>query len=122
MADEKRKKSLELALKEIEKEYGKGAVMILGDESARMQVEAISSGSIALDIALGVGGYPIGRIVEIYGPESTGKTTFALHAIAEVQKNGGYVAFIDAEHALDPKYAKALGVDVDNLILSQPDT
>ena len=122
MADEKRKKSLELALKEIEKEYGKGAVMILGDESARMQVEAISSGSIALDIALGVGGYPIGRIVEIYGPESTGKTTFALHAIAEVQKRGGYAAFIDAEHALDPVYAKNLGVDIDSLILSQPDT
>ena len=122
MADEKRKKSLELALKEIEKEYGKGAVMILGDESARMQVEAISSGSIALDIALGVGGYSIGRIVEIYGPESTGKTTFALHAIAEVQKRGGYAAFIDAEHALDPVYAKNLGVDIDSLILSQPDT
>lgn len=122
MADEKRKKSLELALKEIEKEYGKGAVMILGDESARMQVEAISSGSIALDIALGVGGYPIGRIIEIYGPESTGKTTFALHAIAEVQKRGGYAAFIDAEHALDPVYAKNLGVDIDSLILSQPDT
>lgn len=122
MADEKRKKSLEIALKEIEKEYGKGAVMILGDESARMQVEAISSGSIALDIALGVGGYPIGRIVEIYGPESTGKTTFALHAIAEVQKRGGYAAFIDAEHALDPVYAKNLGVDIDSLILSQPDT
>jgi recombination protein RecA len=122
MADEKRKKSLEIALKEIEKEYGKGAVMILGDESARMQVEAISSGSIALDVALGVGGYPIGRIIEIYGPESTGKTTFALHAIAEVQKRGGYAAFIDAEHALDPIYAKALGVDIDSLILSQPDT
>ncbi len=122
MADEKRKKSLEIALKEIEKEYGKGAVMILGDESARMQVEAISSGSIALDIALGVGGYPIGRIIEIYGPESTGKTTFALHAIAEVQKRGGYAAFIDAEHALDPIYAKNLGVDIDSLILSQPDT
>lgn len=122
MADEKRKKSLEIALKEIEKEYGKGAVMILGDESSRMQVEAISSGSIALDVALGVGGYPVGRIVEIYGPESTGKTTFALHAIAEVQKKGGYAAFIDAEHALDPIYAKNLGVDIDSLILSQPDT
>ena len=122
MADEKRKKSLEIALKEIEKEYGKGAVMILGDESSRMQVEAISSGSIALDVALGVGGYPVGRIVEIYGPESTGKTTFALHAIAEVQKKGGYAAFIDAEHALDPVYAKNLGVDIDSLILSQPDT
>ncbi len=122
MADEKRKKSLEVALKEIEKEYGKGAVMILGDESARLQVEAVSSGSLALDVALGVGGYPVGRIVEIYGPESTGKTTFALHAIAEVQKKGGYAAFIDAEHALDPVYAKNLGVDIDSLILSQPDT
>lgn len=122
MADEKRKKSLEIALKEIEKEYGKGAVMILGDETSRMQVEAISSGSIALDVALGVGGYPVGRIIEIYGPESTGKTTFALHAIAEVQKRGGYAAFIDAEHALDPIYAKNLGVDIDSLILSQPDT
>jgi len=122
MAEEKRKKLLDIALKEIEKEYGKGAVMILGDETARMSVEAISSGSLALDVALGVGGYPIGRIVEIYGPESTGKTTFALHAIAEVQKRGGYAAFIDAEHALDPIYAKALGVDIDSLILSQPDT
>ncbi len=122
MADENRKKSLEIALKEIEKEYGKGAVMILGEASATLNVEAISSGSIALDAALGVGGYPRGRIVEIFGPESTGKTTFALHAIAEVQKRGGYAAFIDAEHALDPVYAKALGVDIDSLILSQPDT
>lgn len=122
MADEKRKKSLELALKEIEKEYGKGAVMILGDVGTTMNVESISSGSIALDACLGVGGYPRGRIVEIYGPESSGKTTFALHAIAEVQKHGGYAAFIDAEHALDAQYAKALGVDIDSLILSQPDT
>jgi recombination protein RecA len=122
MADEKRKKILEVALKEIEKQYGKGAVMILGDEASHMQVEAISSGSLALDNCLGVGGYPKGRIVEIYGPESTGKTTFALHAIAEVQKNGGYAGFIDAEHALDPNYAKNLGVDIDSLILSQPDS
>ncbi|MFA5006394.1 MAG: recombinase RecA [Candidatus Izemoplasmatales bacterium] len=122
MADEKRKKSLEIALKEIEKEYGKGAVMILGEEQQNMQVETVSTGSIKLDAALGVGGYPKGRIVEIFGPESTGKTTFALHAIAEVQKSGGYAAFIDAEHALDPVYAKALGVDIDSLILSQPDT
>ena len=122
MADESRKKSLEIALKEIEKEYGKGAVMILGEASSTLNVEAISTGSIALDAALGVGGYPRGRIVEIFGPESTGKTTFALHAIAEVQKRGGYAAFIDAEHALDPVYAKALGVDIDSLILSQPDT
>ncbi|MFA5289557.1 MAG: recombinase RecA [Candidatus Izemoplasmatales bacterium] len=122
MADENRKKSLEIALKEIEKEYGKGAVMILGEASTNFNVESISSGSIALDAALGVGGYPRGRIVEIFGPESSGKTTFALHAIAEVQKRGGYAAFIDAEHALDPVYAKALGVDIDSLILSQPDT
>ncbi len=122
MADEKRKKNLELALREIEKEYGKGAVMILGEERQNMQVESISTGSIKLDAALGVGGYPKGRIIEIFGPESTGKTTFALHAIAEVQKGGGYAAFIDAEHALDPEYAKHLGVDIDSLILSQPDT
>ncbi|MDD4184523.1 MAG: recombinase RecA [Candidatus Izemoplasmatales bacterium] len=122
MADENRKKSLEIALKEIEKEYGKGAVMILGEAASTMNVESISSGSIALDAALGVGGYPRGRIIEIFGPESSGKTTFALHAIAEVQKRGGYAAFIDAEHALDPVYAKALGVDIDSLILSQPDT
>jgi recombination protein RecA len=96
--------------------------MILGEASSTLNVEAISTGSIALDSALGVGGYPRGRIVEIFGPESTGKTTFALHAIAEVQKRGGYAAFIDAEHALDPVYAKALGVDIDSLILSQPDT
>jgi recombination protein RecA len=122
MADENRRKSLEIALKEIEKEYGKGAVMILGEASTNFNVESISSGSIALDAALGVGGYPRGRIIEIFGPESSGKTTFALHAIAEVQKRGGYAAFIDAEHALDPVYAKALGVDIDSLILSQPDT
>jgi len=122
MADENRKKSLEIALKEIEKEYGKGAVMILGEAASTMNVESISSGSIALDAALGVGGYPRGRIIESFGPESSGKTTFALHAIAEVQKRGGYAAFIDAEHALDPVYAKALGVDIDSLILSQPDT
>jgi len=122
MADEKRRKSLDIALKEIEKEYGKGAVMILGETETNLNVESISSGSIALDVALGVGGYPRGRIIEIYGPESSGKTTFALHAIAEVQKGNGYAAFIDAEHALDPVYAKALGVDVDSLILSQPDT
>ena len=122
MADEKRRKSLDIALKEIEKEYSKGAVMILGESTFNMNVESISSGSIALDACLGVGGYPRGRIIEIYGPESTGKTTFALHAIAEVQKRGGYAAFIDAEHALDAGYAKALGVDIDSLILSQPDT
>jgi recombination protein RecA len=118
---DKRALALESAMKQIEKQYGKGAVMRLGDE-AEHNVEAMPTGSIGLDIALGIGGYPKGRIIEIYGPESSGKTTLALHAIAEVQKNGGFVAFIDAEHALDPKYARALGVDVDNLILSQPDT
>ena len=122
MAEKDRKKALDSAIKEIEKQHGKGSVMILGDESANQQVESISSGSIKLDKALGIGGYPKGRIIEVYGPESSGKTTFTLHAIAEVQKAGGYAAFIDAEHALDPNYAKALGVDIDNLILSQPDT
>ncbi len=118
---ENKEQALEQALKLIEKEYGKGSVMRLGDEVYR-KVEVIPSGSISLDKALGVGGYPKGRIIEIYGPESSGKTTFALHAIANAQKNGGYAAFIDAEHALDPVYAKALGVDVENLILSQPDS
>jgi recombination protein RecA len=121
MDKDKRAQALEAAMKQIEKQYGKGSVMRLGDEPER-HVAANPSGSIGLDIALGIGGYPKGRIIEIYGPESSGKTTLALHAIAEVQKAGGYVAFIDAEHALDPKYARALGVDVDNLILSQPDT
>ncbi|HOE07142.1 MAG TPA: recombinase RecA, partial [Bacilli bacterium] len=120
MADEKLK-ALEEAFKAIEKQYGKGSIMKLGDK-IYTEMEVIPSGSISLDIALGVGGYPKGRIVEIYGPESSGKTTFALHAIAEAQKAGGIAAFIDAEHALDPKYAKALGVDIDNLVLSQPDT
>lgn len=118
---ESREQALEAALKQIEKEFGKGAVMRLGDEIDR-KIEVISSGSISLDKALGVGGFPKGRIIEIYGPESSGKTTFALHAIANAQKNGGYAAFIDAEHALDPIYAKALGVDIENLILSQPDS
>jgi recombination protein RecA len=121
MEKDKRAQALEAAMKQIEKQYGKGAVMRLGDEPER-NIEANPTGSLGLDIALGIGGYPKGRIIEIYGPESSGKTTLALHAIAEVQKAGGFVAFIDAEHALDPKYAKALGVDVDNLILSQPDT
>ena len=117
---EDREKALQEALKAIEKQYGKGAVMKLGDHVDE-KIEVIPTGSIALDVALGVGGYPKGRIIEIYGPESSGKTTFALHAIAEAQRKGGYAAFIDAEHALDPTYAKALGVDIDNLILSQPD-
>ncbi len=120
MADT-RQQALEAAMKQIEKEFGKGAVMRLGDDVDR-KIEVIPSGSIALDKALGVGGYPKGRIIEIYGPESSGKTTFALHAIANAQKAGGYAAFIDAEHALDPVYAKNLGVDIENLILSQPDS
>ena len=110
-----------MAISQIEKEFGKGSVMKLG-ESSKMNIETISTGSISLDIAIGIGGLPKGRIVEIYGPESSGKTTVALHTVAEAQKNGGIAAFIDAEHALDPVYAKALGVDVDNLIVSQPDT
>lgn len=121
MAKDKRDQALDAALKQIEKQYGKGSVMKLGDEPSR-QIEAVSTGSLTLDIALGVGGYPKGRIIEIYGPESSGKTTLALHAIAESQKLGGNVAFIDAEHALDVTYAKRLGVDIDSLILSQPDT
>ena len=120
MGDDKLK-ALEDAFKQIEKQFGKGSIMKLGDKVYE-NMEVIHSGSLSLDLALGVGGYPKGRIIEIYGPESSGKTTFALHAIAEAQKAGGYAAFIDAEHALDPKYAKALGVDVDNLILSQPET
>lgn len=118
---DKRAKALEEAMKQIEKQYGKGSVMKLGDKS-HVDIEAISSGSILLDSALGIGGYPKGRIIEVYGPESSGKTTFALHAIAEAQKAGGNAAFIDAEHALDPTYANALGVNIDELLLSQPDT
>lgn len=113
--------ALQQVLKDIEKQFGAGAIMKLGD-SHHMQVEVCSSGSLALDIALGVGGYPKGRIIEIYGPESSGKTTFALHAIAEIQKEGGRAAFIDAEHALDPVYAKNLGVNINELLLAQPDT
>jgi recombination protein RecA len=116
-----KKKALEMALGQIEKQFGKGAVMKLG-ESSHMSVESIPTGALGLDIALGVGGVPRGRIVEIYGPESSGKTTVALHIVAEAQKAGGEAAFIDAEHALDPVYAKKLGVDIDNLIVSQPDT
>ena len=121
MALDTREQALEAALKQIEKEFGKGSVMRLGDNADR-KIEVIPSGSISLDKALGVGGYPKGRIIEVYGPESSGKTTFALHAIASAQKSGGFAAFIDAEHALDPVYAKNLGVDVENLILSQPDS
>lgn len=118
---EDRKQALELALKKIEKNFGKGSVMKLG-EKVDTRISTIPSGSLALDVALGVGGFPRGRIIEVYGPESSGKTTVALHAVAEVQKQGGIAAFIDAENALDPKYAAALGVDIDELLLSQPDT
>ena len=116
-----KKKALETALANIEKNYGKGAVMRLGDSPA-LNVEAIPTGSLSLDLALGIGGVPRGRIIEIYGPESSGKTTLALHILASAQKLGGEVAFIDAEHALDPTYARALGVDIDNMLVSQPDT
>ena len=116
-----KKKALEVAMSQIEKQFGKGSVMKLGEFKA-MEVEAIPTGALSLDIALGIGGVPRGRIIEIYGPESSGKTTLALHVVAEAQKTGGEAAFIDAEHALDPIYAKKLGVDIDNLIVSQPDT
>ena len=116
-----REKALEAALAQIDKQYGKGSVMRLGDD-ARAPIETISSGSVGLDVALGIGGFPRGRVVEIYGPESSGKTTVALHAVANAQRNGGIAAFIDAEHALDPEYAKKLGVDTDALLVSQPDT
>ena len=121
MINEEKQKALEAALGHIEKQYGKGSVMKLGDSSSHMQVEAIPTGSLGLDIALGVGGVPKGRIIEIYGPESSGKTTVALHMVSEVQKRGGIAGFIDAEHALDPVYAKNIGVDIDNLYISQPD-
>ena len=114
-------KTLEQVLSDIEKQFGKGSIMKLGD-SRHMEIDTCSSGSLSLDIALGIGGYPKGRIIEIYGPESSGKTTFALHAIAEIQKQGGRAAFIDAEHSLDPSYAKNLGVNINELLLSQPDT
>ena len=120
MQDANRQKALDLALAQIEKQYGKGSVMTLG-QNAAMNVDSISTGSFTLDLALGIGGIPKGRIIEIYGPESSGKTTVALHMIAEAQKNNGIAAFIDAEHALDPEYAKNLGVDVDSLLVSQPD-
>ncbi len=117
-----RNQALDNALKQIEKDYGSGAIMRLGEVADKMNVEVISSGSLAIDLAVGVGGFPRGRVIEIYGPESSGKTTVALHAIAEAQKNNGVAAFIDAEHALDPVYARNLGVDISNLLVSQPDT
>jgi len=120
--DENRKKALAAALGQIEKQFGKGTVMRLGDSAKAMDIESVSSGSIGLDAALGIGGLPRGRVVEIYGPEASGKTTLTLQAIAEVQKLGGTAAFVDAEHALDPTYAEKLGVDVDELLVSQPDT
>ena len=121
MAKEDKLKALDAAIAQIEKQYGKGSVMKLGDNSANMNVETVPTGSLSLDIALGLGGLPKGRIIEIYGPESSGKTTVALHCVAEVQKRGGIAGFIDAEHALDPVYAKNIGVDIDNLYISQPD-
>ena len=114
-------RALDAAIGQIEKQFGKGSIMKLGDSSANMNVETIPTGSLSLDIALGLGGIPKGRIIEIYGPESSGKTTVALHMVAEVQKRGGIAGFIDAEHALDPAYAKNIGVDIDNLYISQPD-
>ena len=117
-----KEQALQDALNQIQKEFGKGAIMRLGDDSAKMDIEAISTGSMSLDLATGIGGIPKGRIIEVFGPESSGKTTLTLHMIAEAQKDGGKAAFIDAEHALDPEYAKNLGVNVDELLVSQPDT
>ena len=121
MANEEKLKALDAALAQIEKQYGKGSVMKLGDQSANMNIEVVPTGSLSLDLALGLGGMPRGRVIEIYGPESSGKTTVALHVVAEVQKMGGIAGFIDAEHALDPTYAANIGVDIDNLYISQPD-
>ena len=122
MANEEKLKALDAALAQIEKQYGKGSVMKLGDNAKYMNIEAVPTGSLSLDIALGIGGMPRGRIIEVYGPESSGKTTVALHVVAEIQKRGGIAGFIDAEHALDPLYAKNIGVDIDNLYISQPDS
>ena len=121
MASEEKMKALDAALAQIEKQYGKGSVMKLGDQSANMGIDVVPTGSLSLDLALGLGGMPRGRIIEIYGPESSGRTTVALHVVAEVQKMGGIAGFIDAEHALDPTYAAHIGVDIDNLYISQPD-
>ena len=120
MVNEDKMKALDAAISNIEKQFGKGSVMKLGESTANLNVECIPTGSLSLDIALGIGGVPKGRVVEIYGPESSGKTTVALHMVAEVQKRGGIAGFIDAEHALDPVYAKNIGVDIDNLYISQP--
>jgi recombination protein RecA len=120
--DEKKKQALKAALAQIDKQFGKGSVMFLGDEQAQADIEAVSTGSLSLDIVLGIGGLPRGRVIEVYGPESSGKTTLTLHVIAEMQKLGGTAAFIDAEHALDPQYARRLGVNTDDMLISQPDT
>ena len=120
--DENRKKALAAALTQIERQFGKGSVMRMGDAGASRDIASVSTGSLTLDVALGIGGLPRGRVVEIYGPESSGKTTLTLHCVAETQKAGGTAAFIDAEHALDPQYAAKLGVNVDDLLVSQPDT
>ncbi len=121
-AQEKREQAVDLAISQIEKQFGKGSIMRLGDEESRVQIESIPTGSLALDHALGIGGVPRGRVTEIYGPEASGKTTLTLHLISEAQRKGGIAAFIDAEHALDPNYARSLGVDIENLLISQPDT
>ncbi len=121
MEVQQKEKTLDLAISQIEKQFGQGSIMRMGEDSI-VKIESISTGSISLDAALGIGGIPRGRVTEIYGPESSGKTTLTLHIIAEAQKTGGYAAFIDAEHAMDPEYAKKLGVDTDNLLISQPDT
>ncbi len=122
MGKEEKEKALEMALSQIEKSYGKEAIMLLGEKSSRIKIEALPTGALSLDLALGIGGLPRGRVIEVYGPEAGGKTTLTLHILAEVQKRGGTAAFIDAEHALDPMYAKRLGVDIDNLLISQPDS
>ena len=122
MASDEKLKALDAAISNIEKQFGKGSIMKLGESNVNLNVESIPTGSLSLDIALGLGGVPRGRVVEIYGPESSGKTTVALHMVAEVQKRGGIAGFIDAEHALDPVYAKNIGVDIDNLYISQPDS
>ena len=120
--DSNKQRALDSALAQIERQFGKGSIMKLGQDNAVMEIEATSTGSLGLDIALGIGGLPKGRIIEVYGPESSGKTTLTLHCVAEEQKKGGVCAFVDAEHALDPQYAKKLGVDLDELLISQPDT
>ena len=120
-SEAERQEALKMALGKIEKEMGKGAVMLLGDDEYNLDIETISTGALSLDLALGVGGLPKGRVIEIFGPESSGKTTVALHVVAEAQKEGGIAAFVDAEHALDPSYAQKIGVDIDHLIVSQPD-